>query len=65
MATEPPFLGQGCTTPYSRGEIAVRICWAAVQATLFRWSPRPCHGFRARLLRLFGADVELNRTSVV
>src|SRR5689334_19324596 len=28
-----------------------------VQATLFRWSPRPLHGFRARLLRLFGADI--------
>jgi len=28
-----------------------------VQATLFRWSPRPFHGFRARLLRLFGADI--------
>ncbi len=25
--------------------------------TLFRWSPRSCHRFRARLLRLFGADI--------
>jgi putative colanic acid biosynthesis acetyltransferase WcaF len=33
------------------------MAWAAVQATLFRWSPRPFHGFRARLLRLFGADI--------
>ena len=28
-----------------------------VQATVFRWSPRPLHGFRAALLRLFGADI--------
>ena len=31
--------------------------WLAVQSTLFRWSPRPCHGFRAWLLRCFGADI--------
>jgi len=31
--------------------------WSVVQATVFRWSPRPWHGFRARLLRLFGADI--------
>jgi len=24
---------------------------------VFRWSPRPLHGFRARLLRIFGADI--------
>lgn len=35
----------------------MRTLWAVVQATLFRWSPRPCHGFRARLLRLFGAEI--------
>jgi putative colanic acid biosynthesis acetyltransferase WcaF len=28
-----------------------------VQATLFRWSPRPLHSYRARLLRLFGAEI--------
>jgi putative colanic acid biosynthesis acetyltransferase WcaF len=50
-------LGQGCSSPYSAGEIAQRLGWAAVQATLFRWSPRSWHGFRARLLRLFGADI--------
>jgi putative colanic acid biosynthesis acetyltransferase WcaF len=33
------------------------MCWAVVQSTLFRWSPRPWHGLRARLLRLFGADI--------
>jgi putative colanic acid biosynthesis acetyltransferase WcaF len=57
MSSEAPFLGQHCVTPYSRGEVAARLLWALVQATLFRWSPRPWHGFRARLLRAFGADI--------
>jgi len=50
-------LGQGCSTPYPGGEVALRMAWAIVQSTLFRWSPRACHGFRARLLKLFGADI--------
>ncbi len=57
MPEEAPYLGQGCTSPYSAGEIARRIGWALVQSTLFRWSPRPWHGFRARLLKLFGARI--------
>jgi putative colanic acid biosynthesis acetyltransferase WcaF len=57
MPEEAPYLGQDCVTPYPRGEVVRRWLWALVQATLFRWSPRPCHGFRARLLRLFGADI--------
>jgi len=32
-----------------------RAVWNLVQATLFRWSPRPLHTWRAFLLRLFGA----------
>ncbi len=35
----------------------MRWLWAAVQATVFRWSPRPWHAFRALLLRWFGADI--------
>jgi putative colanic acid biosynthesis acetyltransferase WcaF len=57
MPEEAPYLGQNCTTPYPRGEVLLRGLWALVQATVFRWSPRPLHGFRARLLRLFGADI--------
>jgi putative colanic acid biosynthesis acetyltransferase WcaF len=57
MAAESPYLGQGCVSPYSRGEVVRREVWALVQATIFRWSPRPWHGFRARLLRLAGADI--------
>ena len=50
-------MGQNCVTPTSRGEVLMRLVWAFVQATIFRWSPRPLHGFRAWLLRLFGADI--------
>jgi len=57
MSMEPPYLGQGCVTPFPRREVAWSWVWALVQATLFRWSPRPLHGFRARLLRGFGADI--------
>lgn len=57
MTNEAPYLGQHCTTPYPRSEIIHRWCWLVVQSTLFRWSPRPCHGFRAWLLRCFGADI--------
>jgi putative colanic acid biosynthesis acetyltransferase WcaF len=34
-----------------------RWLWLLVQSTAFRWSPRPFHGFRAWLLRCFGADI--------
>ena len=57
MPAEAPYLGQNCTTPYPRHEVLRRWLWAMVQATVFRWSPRPMHSFRARLLRLFGADI--------
>jgi putative colanic acid biosynthesis acetyltransferase WcaF len=57
MPSEPPYLGQNCVTPYPRRAVLRRWLWAFVQATLFRWSPRPLHGFRARLLQLFGADI--------
>jgi putative colanic acid biosynthesis acetyltransferase WcaF len=57
MAAEPAYLGQNCRTPYPRAEVVRREFWALVQATVFRWSPRPWHGFRARLLRWFGADI--------
>ncbi len=57
MTPESPYLGQGAATPYPRREVLLRWIWALVQATFFRWSPRPLHGFRARLLRLFGATI--------
>src|SRR5271163_2003367 len=54
---EAPYLGQGRSTPHPRSEVLLRWIWAIVQSSLFRWSPRPMHGFRARLLRLFGAHI--------
>lgn len=65
MSAESPYLGQNCVTPYPRGEVLRRCVWAVVQATVFRWSPRPWHGFRARLLRLFGADIPVPSQVVV
>ena len=52
-----PYLGENCATPYPRTAVFGRWLWLAVQSTVFRWSPRPLHGFRAALLRLFGADI--------
>ena len=54
---ETPYLGRNCTTPHPRREVLLRWVWAAVEATLFRWSPRPWHWCRAWLLRLFGAEI--------
>jgi len=34
-----------------------RAVWNVVQATLFRYSPRPMHEFRSILLRVFGAKI--------
>lgn len=42
---------------FSLSNRAARVVWNLVQGTLFRWSPRPLHGWRSFLLRLFGAKV--------
>lgn len=57
MTTHSPYLGHGTRSSCGLRELGLRTCWAFIQATLFRWSPRPWHGFRARLLKLFGADI--------
>ena len=57
MTNPEPYLGQNCTTPYPKSEMLGRWLWLAVQSTVFRWSPRPLHFFRAWLLKLFGADI--------
>ena len=57
MTPAEPFLGQNCATPYPPGELLRRWLWLAVQSTVFRWSPRPFHGFRALLLKAFGANI--------
>jgi putative colanic acid biosynthesis acetyltransferase WcaF len=48
-------LDQARGAPYGREEYVGKLLWRVVQATLFRWG-RPRH--RARLLRMFGADVD-------
>lgn len=40
---------------FSLGNRLARAAWSLVRATLFRWSPRPFHAWRAFLLRCFGA----------
>ena len=37
-----------------------RLAWNLVWALLYRWSPRPFHGWRAMLLRVFGARMGPN-----
>lgn len=48
-------LGHNSPSPWTRREKLRRALWALVQATLFRWSPRPCHAWRRFLLAAFGA----------
>jgi putative colanic acid biosynthesis acetyltransferase WcaF len=62
---EAPYLGQGCRSPYSWSEQSARLLWWLVQGTLFRWSPTWCHGWRAALLKLFGADIPVLRHVVI
>lgn len=47
-------------SPYTTREKVVRIAWAAVQRTAFRWSFHNMYRYRAWLLRLFGARVGSN-----
>ncbi|HEY0947730.1 MAG TPA: putative colanic acid biosynthesis acetyltransferase [Opitutaceae bacterium] len=62
---EPPFLGRGCRSPYPRHEWLLRLLWLGVQSTLFRWSPRPLHPWRAWLLRCFGAQIGAPARTVI
>src|SRR5690554_6631290 len=34
-----------------------RVVWACIYMLFFRFSPKPCHGYRSMVLRLFGAKV--------
>lgn len=55
--------------PYTRSEYARRFLWAAVERTLFRFSPPRAFRWRAALLRLLGATIanntRINRTCSV
>ena len=57
MATHEPYLGEGTASAFTASEQVYRLGWLVVQNTLFRFSPRTWHGFRARLLRSFGAEI--------
>src|SRR5437899_13110115 len=41
---------------YSSGEMTRRVLWTLAEP-LFRFSPRPCFGWRRFLLRCFGAKI--------
>jgi putative colanic acid biosynthesis acetyltransferase WcaF len=45
------------TSPWTARQKLGRAIWFAVEATLFRFSPRPLYRWRNWLLRRFGADV--------
>lgn len=45
-------------SPHSYRNRAARMLWAIVWGLCFRPSPRPFHGWRRSLLRLFGATIE-------
>lgn len=56
-------------SPWTRGEKVRRLLWAIVAATLFRGSFHNFYGFRAALLRMFGAklgrNVRIRRTVII
>lgn len=57
MKSQDALSHKGKPSPHSRRNRAARLLWGLIQATLFRWSPRPMHGWRNLLLRLFGAKL--------
>jgi len=65
QGTESPYIGEGTATSASKRQLFLRYLWLSVQATLFRWSPRPCHLVRALLLKYFGADIPEPRKVVI
>lgn len=48
---------RGKPSPHSTRNRVGRVLWSMVQATAFRFSPRPMHRSRNLLLRLFGAQI--------
>ena len=45
---------------FSLGNRLARVLWMAAWLLLARWTPPPLHGWRALLLRLFGANLGRN-----
>lgn len=50
-------LGHQSPSPWTSREKLGRAVWLVIESTLFRWSPRPFHGWRRSLLRAFGATI--------
>lgn len=44
-------------SPHSNKNKMLRVVWKVVYTLLFRFSPRPFHGLRVLLLKLFGASI--------
>lgn len=45
-------------SPWTFRQKVARVLWEITQATVFRGSPRNAYGFRAGLLRIFGAKLD-------
>jgi putative colanic acid biosynthesis acetyltransferase WcaF len=46
-----------CPSPFSLWNKIARVTWAMIWLLLFRISPRPFHGWRRFVLRIFGAKI--------
>lgn len=56
--SSPPLDSCAFTQPsFSLRNRVARLVWGVVYTFFFRLSPRVCHGWRAWLLRLFGASI--------
>jgi putative colanic acid biosynthesis acetyltransferase WcaF len=45
---------------FSLGNRVARAVWGIAHLLLIRWTPRPCHAWRALVLRIFGAKLGRN-----
>jgi len=45
-------------SPWTFRHRCARVLWYCIEATIFRFSPRPCYRWRNFLLRVFGAKID-------
>ncbi|MGQ0696839.1 MAG: putative colanic acid biosynthesis acetyltransferase [Panacagrimonas sp.] len=55
--TSPPGINTFETATFSLRNRLARAAWGLVYHGFFRWTPRPLHGLRAIILKLFGAKL--------
>jgi putative colanic acid biosynthesis acetyltransferase WcaF len=60
FSTPEPSLSAYSGRCFSFGNRVARFIWGFVYLIFFRFSPRPCHAWRALLLRCFGAKLGRN-----